>query len=172
MFALLLCLAAGVRPIITSSSDKKLEAVQKLSPEVRTINYRTVADQTAEVQRLTDGKGVDFVVNNVGPSSVPQDISFLRRRGGMISLVGFLGGIGGDWKADAIMGLLMKNASLKGIGVSSKEEYVELNRFLAEKKVSLAPLVDKVFSFDESPAAFDYLYSGSHVGKVIIKIQD
>ncbi len=56
--------------------------------------------------------------------------------------------------------------------MGSKEDYVDLNRFLAEKKVSLAPLVDRVFMFDESPAAFDYLYSGSHVGKVIIKVQD
>jgi threonine dehydrogenase-like Zn-dependent dehydrogenase len=56
--------------------------------------------------------------------------------------------------------------------VGSKEDFVDLNRFLEEKKVSLAPLVDRVFTFDESPAAFDYLYSGSHVGKVIIKVQD
>jgi NADPH:quinone reductase-like Zn-dependent oxidoreductase len=62
--------------------------------------------------------------------------------------------------------------AIRGIGVGSKEDYIELNRFLTEKKVSLAPLVDRVFPFEESPAAFDYLYSGSHVGKVIIKVQD
>ena len=56
--------------------------------------------------------------------------------------------------------------------MGSKEDFVDLNRFLEEKMVSLAPLVDRVFSFDESPAAFDYLYSGSHVGKVVIKVQD
>ena len=56
--------------------------------------------------------------------------------------------------------------------MGSKEDYVELNRFLAEKKMSLAPIVDRVFTFDESPAAFAYLNSGSHVGKVIIKVQD
>lgn len=61
---------------------------------------------------------------------------------------------------------------LRGIGVANKEEYIELNRFLEEKKLSLTPLVDRVFAFDESPAAFDYLYSGSHVGKVVIKVQD
>ena len=49
---------------------------------------------------------------------------------------------------------------------------MELNSFLAEKKVSLAPIVDRVFAFDESPAAFEYLNSGNHVGKVIIKVQD
>lgn len=59
---------------------------------------------------------------------------------------------------------------IRGIGVGSKLEYEELNKFLEEKKVSLKPLIDRVFSFEESPAAFDYLYSGSHVGKVIIKV--
>ncbi|CCT70915.1 related to zinc-binding oxidoreductase [Fusarium fujikuroi] len=170
MFALLICLAAGIQPIITSSSDEKLEAVKKLDPRVRGINYKTTQDQGAEVRRLTDGQGVDFVINNAGPGSVPQDISFLRQRGGTVSLVGFLGGIGGDWQPAAIMALMAKSAKIKGIAVGSKEDYINLNRFLEEKKVSLSPLVDRVFSFEESPAAFEYLYSGKHAGKVIIKI--
>ncbi|KAI3327365.1 NAD(P)-binding protein [Xylariaceae sp. AK1471] len=172
MFALLICVAAGIRPIITSSSDKKLENIRKLGSDVRTVNYKTVSDQASEIKRLTDGKGVDFVVNNAGPGSIPEDISFLRRRGGVISLVGFLNGTNGDWQPSAIMALIMKSAQLKGISVGSREDYLELNRFLAEKKVSLAPLIDRVFSFEESPAAFDYLNSGSHVGKVVIKVQD
>ncbi|KAK4172709.1 putative alcohol dehydrogenase [Triangularia setosa] len=172
LFALLICLAAGIRPIITSSSDKKLEDIRRLGSDVHTINYKTVSDQASEVKWLTDGKGVDFVINNTGPASLPEDISFLRQRGGVVSLVGFLAGVNGDWQPSAIMALMAKSAKLKGISVGSKEDFEELNRFLAEKKVSLAPLVDKVFTFDESPTAFDYLYSGSHVGKVIIKVQD
>ncbi|KAK4200739.1 putative alcohol dehydrogenase [Triangularia verruculosa] len=172
LFALLICLAAGIRPIITSSSNKKLEDIQKLGSDVRGINYKTVSDLASEVKRLTDDKGVDFVINNTGPASIPEDIGFLRQRGGLVSLVGFLAGTDGDWQPSALMALMGKFAKLKGIGVGSKEDYVDLNRFLTEKKVSLAPLVDRVFSFDESPAAFEYLYSGRHVGKVIIKVQD
>ncbi|CZR40718.1 uncharacterized protein FPRO_10306 [Fusarium proliferatum ET1] len=170
MFALLICLAAGIQPIITSSSDEKLEAVKKLDPRVRGINYKTTRDQGAEVRRLTDGQGVDFVINNAGPGSVPQDISFLRQRGGTVSLVGFLGGIGGDWQPAAIMALMTKSARIKGIAVGSKADYINLNRFLEEKKVSLSPLVDRVFPFEESQTAFDYLYAGKHAGKVVIKI--
>ena len=113
MFALLICLAAGIRPIITSSSDKKLEDVRKLGSDVRTINYKAVADQASEVKRLTDGKGVDYVVNNTGPGSIPEDISFLRQRGGLVSLVGFLAGVNGDWQPSAIMALMGKGAKLK-----------------------------------------------------------
>ncbi|KAH7210842.1 uncharacterized protein BKA55DRAFT_585682 [Fusarium redolens] len=170
MFALLLCVAAGIQPIITSSSDEKLEAIKKLGSKVRGINYKTTQDQASEVKRLTDGRGVDFVINNTGPASIPTDISFLRQRGGTVSLVGFLDGVGGDWQPAAIMALMGKSARIKGIATGSKEDYLNLNQFLQEKKVSLAPLVDRVFSFNESPAAFDYLYSGKHVGKVVIKI--
>jgi threonine dehydrogenase-like Zn-dependent dehydrogenase len=56
--------------------------------------------------------------------------------------------------------------------VGSKIDFQALNKFLEDKKVSLSPLIDRVFPFEESKAAFDYLYSGSHVGKVIIKIRD
>ncbi len=113
MFALLICLAAGIRPIITSSSDKKLEDIRKIGSNVRTLNYRTVSDQASEVKHLTDGQGVDFVVNNTGPASIPEDISFLRQRGGLVSLVGFLAGTDGDWQPSAIMALMSKFAKLK-----------------------------------------------------------
>jgi NADPH:quinone reductase-like Zn-dependent oxidoreductase len=64
MFALLIALAGGLKPIITSSSDDKLEGLrQKLGvPDLLGYNYRARPDQVAEVQRLTAGKGVDIIV--------------------------------------------------------------------------------------------------------------
>lgn len=54
--------------------------------------------------------------------------------------------------------------------MGSKEDYQEMNKFLEEKKVALGPIIDRVFSFDESEAAFDYLFSGKHTGKIVIKL--
>lgn len=113
MFALILCLSAGIRPIITSSSDKKLGEIKKLSPEICGLNYKTVLDQGAEINRLTDGRGVDFVVNNTGPKSLMDDISFLCERGGTVSMVGFLDGFDANWAPGDIMRLMHKNAKLK-----------------------------------------------------------
>jgi threonine dehydrogenase-like Zn-dependent dehydrogenase len=53
----------------------------------------------------------------------------------------------------------------------SRADFEALNAFLAEKKVSLGSLIDKTFSFEDLDAAFDYLSSGKHVGKVIIELQ-
>jgi threonine dehydrogenase-like Zn-dependent dehydrogenase len=58
----------------------------------------------------------------------------------------------------------------RGIAVGSKEDYQNINKCIKEKKISLAPIIDKAFPFEESAAAFDYLYSGKHSGKVVIKI--
>lgn len=113
MFALLICNAAGIQPIITSSSDEKLDAIKKLGPQVRGINYKTTSDQEAEIRHLTNGEGVDIVVNNTGPASIPSDIGFLRRRGGTVSLVGFLAGQSGAWEPSAIMGLMLKMAKIQ-----------------------------------------------------------
>lgn len=57
-----------------------------------------------------------------------------------------------------------------GIYVGSIVEFREMNKFLDRNKVHLNDLIDRVFSFEETKEAFDYLYSGAHVGKVVIKL--
>lgn len=58
----------------------------------------------------------------------------------------------------------------RGIFVGTREDQQDLCAFLEEKKIDLKPLVDRVFKFEESADAFEYLYSGAHTGKVVIKI--
>jgi threonine dehydrogenase-like Zn-dependent dehydrogenase len=58
----------------------------------------------------------------------------------------------------------------RGIAVGTKEDHQDLCNLLGETKVKLSPIIDKVFEFENSSEAFKYLYSGAHVGKVVIKI--
>ncbi|KAH7386733.1 chaperonin 10-like protein [Phaeosphaeria sp. MPI-PUGE-AT-0046c] len=171
VMALLISVAAGIKPIITSSSDEKLSSLQKLHPEVCGLNYKTVTDQSAEVKRLTDGRGVDFVINNTGPQSLIEDIGLLCDSRGTVSIVGFLQGFNADWDPKSIMTLMTKGAKVKGIQVGSKAEFLAMNRFLEEKKVRFTPALDRVFKFGDSKEAFDYLRSGKHTGKVVIKLE-
>lgn len=116
MFALLLCLSAGITPIITSSSDAKLAELAKFNPKILGINYKMAggsAGVAAEAKRLTNGRGVDFVVNNTGIASLIDDISALCDRGGAVSLVGFLEGFSADWERAGLMGLMAKRAKLQ-----------------------------------------------------------
>jgi NADPH:quinone reductase-like Zn-dependent oxidoreductase len=113
IIALLMCVAAGIRAIITSSSDEKLKNLLKLYPTARGINYKTTSDQGAQIKRLTDGRGVDFVINNTGPQSILNDIGYLCGRGGTVSLVGFLQGFEADWDPSKLMDLMAKSAKIK-----------------------------------------------------------
>ncbi|KAL4925344.1 zinc-dependent alcohol dehydrogenase family protein [Aspergillus undulatus] len=172
MFALLICLAAGIRPIITSSSDRKLEIAQALGDPgvVQAINYRTHPDWDGQARQLTGGRGVDVVVDNIGPTAIAQTLSSLARRG-IVSLVGFLGGFKMDEQPDVLGPVLLKSATVKGLNPGSKFDLQNLCKFLEEKAVRLEPLLDNtIFSFDNSKAAFDHLYAAKHMGKVVIRI--
>jgi len=59
---------------------------------------------------------------------------------------------------------------LRAIAVGTRDDQQDLVDFIAERQISLKILVDRVFTFEESPEAFEYLHSGSHVGKVVIRL--
>lgn len=124
MFALLICLAAGIRPIITSSSDKKLEIALALGNPgvVQTINYKTHPNWDEQARHLTGGRGVDIVVDNIGPTAIAQTLSSLARRG-HISLVGFLAGFKMAEQPDILGPVLLKSASVKSVIVHSHSNF-------------------------------------------------
>jgi NADPH:quinone reductase-like Zn-dependent oxidoreductase len=109
--SVLICIAAGIKPIITSSLDEKLARLTKLSPTVCGINYRT-ADVKSEVLKLTNGKGVDFILNNIGLSSIPDDLEMIRRSSS-IAFVGFLGGFTADWSPQVLLTLILKACKIQ-----------------------------------------------------------
>src|SRR5690606_10625188 len=83
MFALKLARAAGARVILSSSSDVKLAKIQEWypSPPILTVNYNKNPDWDEEVMRLTNGTGVDFVLENGGAPSLVRSIKCARRGG-------------------------------------------------------------------------------------------
>lgn len=92
-FALKLARASGLRIILTSSSDEKLGTVKEQfgKPDIETINYKTNPEWHEDVLKLTNGIGVDLVVENGGSSSLVTSM-LCTRRGGVVSQVGYLGG--------------------------------------------------------------------------------
>lgn len=110
IFGLLICLTAGIKVIVTSSSDDKLQNLKELG-DVQTVNYKT-QNVAEEVLRLTQDKGVDYIINNVGLKSLPEDLKMLRRYG-TISLVGFLGGFDCDFSGNELWPILYKTAKVQ-----------------------------------------------------------
>jgi NADPH:quinone reductase-like Zn-dependent oxidoreductase len=85
--------------------------------------------------------------------------------GGHIALIGGLSGFGGDLPVNAITS---RGASVSSIFVGSRADFEAMNAFIERNKIK--PVIDRVFEFDAAVAAFDYLKSGSHFGKVVIRL--
>jgi NADPH:quinone reductase-like Zn-dependent oxidoreductase len=163
IFGLQFAAAAGAKPLITSSSDAKLERAKALGA-VGTVNYRTNANWEQEIRKLTGGAGVAHVLEVGGKDTLPKALASIGL-GGRISLIGGLTGFDGQVPAGS---LTNRMGTVSGIYVGSREHFEAMNAFIARHK--LKPVIDRVFAFEEAPAAFKYLESGSHFGKVVIKL--
>ena len=162
-FGLLFSAAVGAKPIITSSSDEKLEKARNMGA-IGTANYRTNPEWPDEVRSITGGKGVDHVLEVGGEKTMPLAIRSLAD-GGHIAIIGGLSGFGASIRT---RDLLLRSASASGIYVGSREDFEAMNVLIEEHKIR--PLIDKVFSFEDAPAAYDYMQNASFMGKIVIKI--
>lgn len=169
VIALMLARAAGAVTIITSSSDEKLKTVQDMYKPDHCINYKTHPDWAEQVLKITNGRGVDHIIENGGLGTIEQSVKAITR-GGIISIIGFLAAGADIEKPDVTMLAIGKGCVLRGINVGSTEMLEDLVRFVAQKK--LEPPVGKTFgfSYDEVISAYQYLSDAKHIGKVCINV--
>jgi NADPH:quinone reductase-like Zn-dependent oxidoreductase len=163
IFALQFARLAGARVLVISSSDQKLERARALGAD-GCINYRTTPEWDREVLRLTQGRGVDHVIEVGGAGTLGRSIS-AAAAGGRIQLIGVLTGRADDLSP---YGLLGKQASIQGVYVGSRGQFERMNAAITAHR--LVPVVDHVFGFDETPAAYRHLEQSSHFGKVVIRL--
>jgi NADPH:quinone reductase-like Zn-dependent oxidoreductase len=165
IFGLQIAKMSGAKVIITSSSDEKLERARQLGADA-VINYQTTPEWGKAAANLAGRDGVDHVIEVGGAGTFLQSVRACRF-GGKIGMIGILSGI--EVKTE-IFPIVHKSATVFGIYVGSREMFEELNRALEQSNVR--PVIDKIFSFASAPEAFEYMASGSHFGKVVIRVGD
>ena len=163
IFALQFARAAGARVIATSSSDVKLAKARALGA-TDTVNYRQHPEWQTEVLRLTNGRGVDHVVEVGGPGTLPCSID-ATRQGGNISLIGVLTGAAGEISPVTMM---RKGLVVRGIYVGSRQMFEAMNAAIDLHQIK--PAIDRAFPFAEAKAAYHHMASQAHVGKVVIRV--
>ncbi|MFG0229127.1 NAD(P)-dependent alcohol dehydrogenase [Achromobacter sp. 413638] len=164
IWGLQLAKAAGLRAIVTSSSNRKLEQARELGADVL-INYRETPEWQVEALRQTDGDGAHVVVEVGGQGTLERSVAAVRM-GGTVSMIGGVSGFGATPVAP--LALIGGAKRLEGIFVGSRKMLEDLARFVSV--AGIKPAIDRVFGFDEAPAAFAHLASGSHFGKVVIRV--
>ena len=160
--ALRLAKLKGARVIVTSSSDAKLHAAQQLGADV-TLNHKT-RKISQEVRALTDKRGADVVIENVGEATWDESLRALARGGRLVSCGATTGPkVGVDMRR-----LFWHQWSILGSTMGNDAEYREIVRLLGAGE--LRPIVDRVFPFAEARAAFERLERGEQLGKIAIEI--
>lgn len=162
--ALQIAKSAGARVAITSSDNDKLARARALGADI-TINYRTTPDWAAALMDATAGAGADIVVETGGFATLSQSIA-AAATGGRIAIIGALGGN----VAEALPNygsIIGKSLVLGGIAAGSRAMLARLVR--AVEANGITPVIDRSFSFGDASAAYAYLKSGRHLGKVAIR---
>jgi NADPH:quinone reductase-like Zn-dependent oxidoreductase len=163
IFALQIAKAMGATVVITSSSDEKLERARKLGAD-HTINYRKTQHWALSVLDVTNGRGVDHVIEVGGAGTLPQSIEACRI-GGHIALIGVLTGRGGEIPT----GLLMRRQQrLQGLIVGSRKHQLDFCRAL--EALPFKPVIDRTFPLEKTADAFRFEMSAQHFGKICLEI--
>ena len=164
IWALQLAHAAGLHPIVTSSSDEKLARAEALGAR-GLVNYTRTPEWQDEVLRMTGGHGADLVLEVGGEDTLPRSIA-ATRYGGRVIVIGGLTGFGGAGVAPG--SLIGGTKTLSGIMVGSRRMTEDLVRFIEVNGIQ--PVVDREFAFADARAAYEYLEAGRAFGKVVVRI--
>ena len=152
----------GARVIVTSSNDAKLAAAKQLGADV-TFNHKT--QQVArEIRSLTNKRGVDVVIENVGAATWDESLRSLRRGGRLVTC----GATSGPQVGLDIRRLFWHHWSILGSTMGNAAEYAEIVRRLGQGE--LRPVVDRVFPLARAREAFERLERGEQLGKIVIEI--
>jgi len=162
IFGLQFAHAAGLRTLITSSSDEKLERAKGLGADHR-VNYRQTPEWSGPVREATAGVGADLIIEVGGGGTIEQSMKAIRI-GGHVAIVGVVGGLGGPFNT---AGLIANSARVQGLSVGSRDMFEAMCRFIELKKI--APVVDKVFAWTDVAAAFKAMQGGEHFGKIVLE---
>ncbi|KAI5369509.1 Putative GroES-like superfamily, alcohol dehydrogenase-like, NAD(P)-binding domain superfamily [Septoria linicola] len=158
--------AAGLKTIITSSSDDKLERAKKLGAD-HGINYKTQPDWQDEVNKITNDNGADIILETGGAQTLRKSFDCIAF-GGLIDCIGYLSGKEDAPGVNTNVLALRRNVTIKGILNGPRDRFEEMCRFYAKHEIH--PVVDKVFEFEQAKEGLQYLYSGGHFGKVVVKV--
>jgi NADPH:quinone reductase-like Zn-dependent oxidoreductase len=163
LFALQFAKAAGARVIATSSSDEKLEKLKRLGAD-ELINYTSTPNWGEKAKALTDGRGVDHVVEVGGPATFAQSMAACRLSG-HIAVIGLLSGIMAEVNIPVLFSTQIR---LSGISIGSRADQEDMIRAIDVNR--LKPVIDRTFSLERITAAFEYYQTQNNFGKVCLEI--
>jgi len=161
LFALAFAKMFGARVIATTSSDEKAERLRRLGAD-EVVNYRAIPEWQEKVRELTDGRGVEHVIDIGGGGTLAKSLRSTAVEG-QVAAVGWLANETSSIDVKAIVGSIV---TLRRIAIGSRAQFTAMNRAIAASGMN--PVIDSVFPFADAISAFRYYKAGKYFGKVVI----
>jgi NADPH:quinone reductase-like Zn-dependent oxidoreductase len=151
---------AGAHVYVVAGNSEKAAKARELGADV-TID-RSQTDWGKEIYRLTDKRGVDVVVDNVGRATLGTSMKAVVR-GGRIVIIGNTSGPHADIDIRYIFG---KQISLIGSTMGTHQDFRDIVRLLWSG--SLTPVIDRAMPLSQGRKAYGLLETGDHFGKIVL----
>ncbi|OXB61122.1 hypothetical protein ASZ78_013685 [Callipepla squamata] len=175
--AIAIALSMGCRVFATVGSAEKREYLQARFPQLDANSFASSRNTNFEqhVLRVTNGKGVNLVLNSLAEEKLQASLRCLSQHGRFLEIGKF------DLSNNSQLGmaLFLKNVAFHGILLDSifeegNQEWEVVSELLTKgiKDGVVKPLKTTVFGKEEVEAAFRFMAQGKHIGKVMIKIQE
>ncbi len=162
----------GATVITTAGSEEKLKACQKLGADYA-INYQT-QDFQAEVKSITQGKGVQVILDMVGGPYIEKNLRCLCDDGRLIQIA-FLKGakVEIDWTALMVRRLTFTGSTLRARSTEEKSRLTSTLQHNIWPELSagrLLPVIHAEFPLQEAEKAHALMESSRHIGKIMLKV--
>lgn len=158
LFAVQFAKLFGARVVALTSSPEKEAILRHLGAD-EVVDRKRHVDWAAEVRRLTQGRGVDHVVETGAIDTLPHSLA-ASAANAELALVAALGQ--GCLDAGALRGLV----TIRRVFVGSRASFEAMNRAIGQHQ--LRPVIDRVFPFADAAQAYAHFDAKRHVGKVVI----
>ena len=162
--------ALGGKPYATARGPKKCAAVEALGA-IRCIDS-TTHDFVNELKELTEGRGVDVILDMLGGDYTNRNVQSLAFEGRLVQIATLLGA-----KAEVNMSLVMqKRLTLTGSTLRARPDFekTRIARAIADRVVphmesgAIRPVIHMTFPLDAAAKAHTQLEEGNAIGKIVL----
>jgi NADPH2:quinone reductase len=162
--------AMGAKVIVTAGSDEKCAACLALGAD-HAINYKT-QDFQEEIKRLTNGEGVNVILDMVAGSYVAKEIECLSEDGRLV-IIAVQGGIKSEINAGLVLRrrLTVTGSTLRARPVAFKEAIAKAclkNVWPLIESGRVKPVIHSIFVAHDAAKAHALMESNQHVGKIVL----
>ena len=153
---------AGAKVIAAAGNDEKLDKCKELGADLL-VNYYRNQNFDEEVKYLTNGNGVDAVIEQIGSNVLPRALNCLRKGGRLVTL----GTTAGNKIEIDVQHFYRNNLAMLGTSGTTHKEVREAFKLVKDGK--LKPIVDRTFDLKDASLAHKYMEERKNFGKIILK---